>query len=83
MPTLFYSLTNNPDEWSNNDANDNNINSYLFLSAYSAPRHYVIFLHILPDLIVTKSKEEKTFNILISKIVKLNRRAGIHTQECI
>lgn len=33
-------LRNNPEKLSNNDANDDNINSYFFFSAYSAPRNY-------------------------------------------
>lgn len=61
MPTLFYSLTNNPDEWSNNDVNDNNINSYLFLSAYSAPRHYAIFFTHITWLNSHKIQRGKNF----------------------
>lgn len=83
MPTLFYSLVNNPDEWSNNDANDTNINSYLLLSAYSALRqgaHFFFFTHSI-WFIPTKSKEEKTFKIPVSKTIELDGSVGIQTQE--
>lgn len=70
MPTLFYSLINNPDEWSNNDANDTNSNSYFYWVTI-LPLGSVLnfFLHILSDLILTKSKEEKTFKIPVSKTI--------------
>lgn len=67
--TLFYSFIGNPDKWSNNDANDNNnFNSYLLLSAYSASRHCNFLTHIIwsNSHIIQRGKH---FNIPIYKVV--------------
>lgn len=78
---VFYSLRRNPD-YANDTRDNNNINGYLLLSACSPPRCYTnIFLHILPDLILTKSKQERTLNIPITKIIMLGGKAGIHTKR--
>lgn len=82
---LFQSLISNPDEWSNNDANDNNnINCYLYgLPTLFSGTMLNFFTCIIWFNSKRKSKKERTFNIPTSKFIKLDGRPGTHIQECI